>query len=206
MNRKSFSTISAISLTVLGALAAVGVSALALILQTIPGPAAADSTSSPGAPSQLERGAYLVKIMGCNDCHTPFKMTPRGPEPDMTRMLSGHPQDLVVTSGPALGEGPWVWAGAGTNTAYAGPWGVSFTANLTPDPETGLGKWTAETFLTTIRSGRHEGQGRPILPPMPWPMYRNATDEDLHAVFAFLQSIPPIHNRVPQPLDPPEVQ
>ena len=103
-----------------------------------------------------------------------------------------------------LAEGPWVWAGAGTNTAFAGPWGVSFTANLTPDPETGLGKWTAETFIQTLRTGRHEGQGRPILPPMPYPMYKQATDEDLRSVFAFLQSIPPIRNRVPQPIDPPE--
>jgi hypothetical protein len=124
----------------------------------------------------------------------------------MSRMLSGHPQDLVVTSAPAPAGAPWEWAGASTMTSFAGPWGVSFTANLTPDPETGLGKWTADTFLTAIRSGRHEGQGRPILPPMPWPMYRNATDEDLRAIFAYLQSIPPVYNRVPQPLDPPEAQ
>ena len=155
------------------------------------------------ANSKVERGAYLVKIMACNDCHTPWKMGPQGPEPDMTRMLSGHPQDMVM---PAVTrqKGPWEWAGAGTNTAFSGAWGVSFTANLTPDPETGLGKWTDETFIRALRTGRHEGQGRPILPPMPYPMYRNATDEDLRAVFAFLQSIPAIRNRVPQPIDPPE--
>jgi hypothetical protein len=154
--------------------------------------------------SRVSHGEYLVKTGGCNDCHTPWKMTEHGPEPDMTRMLSGHPQDLAITSQPDLGAGPWVWAGAGTNTAFAGPWGVSFTANLTPDEETGLGKWTEETFLAAIRTGRHEGQGRPILPPMPWPMYRNATDEDLRAVFAYLRTIPTINNRVPLPLDPPE--
>jgi hypothetical protein len=124
----------------------------------------------------------------------------------MTRMLSGHPQDFAVSKPPVLSDAPWVWAAAATNTAFAGAWGVSFTANLTPDPETGLGKWTAETFIAAIRTGRHEGQGRPILPPMPYPMYRNATDEDLRAVFAYLQSIPAIPNRVPQPLDPPEVR
>jgi len=155
------------------------------------------------ANSKVERGAYLVNIMACNDCHTPWKMGPQGPEPDMTRMLSGHPQDMVM---PAVTrqKGPWEWVGAGTNTAFSGAWGVSFTANLTPDPETGLGKWTDETFIRALRTGRHEGQGRPILPPMPYPMYRNATDEDLRAVFAFLQSIPAIRNRVPQPIDPPE--
>jgi hypothetical protein len=154
----------------------------------------------------VQRGAYLVKIMGCNDCHTPFKPGPRGPEPDLSRELSGHPESLVVTAPPRLGDGPWVWAAVGTNTAFAGPWGVSFTANLTPDPETGLGKWDADTFVRTIRTGRHEGQGRPILPPMPWPMYRNATDEDLRAVYAYLRSIKPVRNRVPQPLDPPEAR
>jgi len=155
------------------------------------------------ANSKVERGAYLVNIMACNDCHTPWKMRPQGPEPDMTRMLSGHPQDMVMPA-VARQKGPWEWVGAGTNTAFSGAWGVSFTANLTPDPETGLGKWTDETFIRALRTGRHEGQGRPILPPMPYPMYRNATDEDLRAVFAFLQSIPAIRNRVPQPIDPPE--
>ena len=46
----------------------------------------------------VQRGEYLVKIMGCNDCHTPWKMGPHGPEPDMTRFLSGHPEEI----GPLL--------------------------------------------------------------------------------------------------------
>lgn len=164
---------------------------------------AAPPETSATAADPVARGRYLVKVMVCNDCHTPWHMGPNGPEPDMSRELSGHPEDLAVTAPPALG-GAWQWAGAGTNTAFAGPWGVSFTANLTPDPETGLGRWTPETFVAAIRNGRHEGQGRPILPPMPWPMYRNASDEDLRAIFAYLQSIPKVRNRVPQPIDPPE--
>jgi cytochrome c553 len=165
--------------------------------------ASSPQRATAGAESQVSRGEYLVQIMACNDCHTPWKVGPRGPAPDPARLLSGHPEDLTVSPPPALGSG-WDWAGAGTNTAFAGPWGVSFTANLTPDPETGLGRWTAETFIQALRTGRHEGQGRPILPPMPYPMYRSATDEDLRAIFAYLQSIPPIANRVPQPIDPPE--
>jgi hypothetical protein len=178
----------------------------AVILSTVALAAAALAPApvQAGAPEDpVARGRYLVKIMGCNDCHTPWHMGPNGPEPDMRRELSGHPEGLGVKAPPALGE-PWTWAAVGTNTAFAGPWGVSFTANLTPDPETGLGKWTADTFVAAIRSGRHEGQGRPILPPMPWPMYRNATDADLRAVFAYLQTIPKVRNRVPQPIDPPE--
>ena len=155
----------------------------------------------PAGPTPAQRGAYLVGAMGCNDCHTPWKLGPKGPEPDMSRELSGHPADLVMPPPPKL-SGPWTWTGGVTNTAFAGQWGTSFTANLTPDPETGLGKWTAETFIATLRTGRHEGKGRPLLPPMPWPMIRTLTDEDLRAVFAYLQSLPPIRNRVPAPVDP----
>jgi hypothetical protein len=79
---------------------------------------------------------------------------------------------------------------------------VSFTANLTPDRDTGLGKWNLRTFTDTIRTGRHMGRGRPILPPMPYPMYKHFTDSDLDAVFTYLQSIPAISNRVPEPVAP----
>jgi mono/diheme cytochrome c family protein len=154
-------------------------------------------------PAVIARGAYLVGSMGCHDCHTPWQMGPKGQEPDMTRALTGHPQDIKVPAAPKLPEG-WAWAGSPTNTAFAGPWGISFTANLTPDPETGLGKWTQDMFITALRTGRHEGKGRPILPPMPWPMYGKLNDADLRAVFAYLQSLPPVKNRVPQPVDPPE--
>jgi cytochrome c553 len=160
----------------------------------------AQTTATAGA-SRVERGAYLVRAMGCHDCHTPWKPGPKGPEPDMSRALSGHPADVVMPP-PPKPQGLWIWNGAATNTAFAGPWGVSFTANLTPDPETGLGRWTAETFITALRTGRHEGKGRPILPPMPWPMIRNLDDEDLRSVFAFLQSLPPVRNHVPTPVDP----
>jgi len=179
-------------------LMSIGLAALALMPASVLSSAPAEAGSS----TLVDRGKYLVSIMGCHDCHTPFKMGAQGPEPDMSRALSGHPESVTLAPAPVL-SGGWAWAGAGTNTAFAGPWGVSFTANLTPDSETGLGKWTPETFIQALRTGRHEGVGRPILPPMPYPVYRQATDEDLQAVFAYLHSLPPIHNRVPQPLDPP---
>ena len=182
------------------------------------GAAAPAASAAPAAPaashgksavktqsSHVARGQYLVTIMGCNDCHTPLTMTDHGPDRDWSRRLSGHPESIPVSAPPALGQG-WMAATSPTMTAWAGPWGMSFTANLTPDPETGLGKWTAETFITALRTGKHEGVGRPILPPMPWNMINQATDEDLRAIFAYLQSIPPIKNRVPQPVDPPEGQ
>ena len=167
------------------------------------------STSSAGdtptTAERVQRGGYLVTAMGCNDCHTPWTLGPKGPEPDMSRALSGHPADFVMPPAPKH-EGAWAWIGAVTNTAFAGPWGVSFTANLTPDVDTGLGRWTADTFIAALRTGRHEGKGRPILPPMPYRMIRTLTDEDLSSIFAYLQSLPPIRNRVPAPVDPDDQQ
>ncbi len=152
--------------------------------------------------SQVERGEYLVKIMGCNDCHTPMKMGPNGPESDMTRFLSGHPEQIGKMPPAPKPQGLWIASSAATNTAFAGPWGVSYTANLTPDRNTGLGIWTEEMFVTALRTGKHMGTSREILPPMPWPAFRNATDDDLKSVFAYLRSIKPVVNHVPD-IDPP---
>jgi hypothetical protein len=113
----------------------------------------------------------------------------------MTRMLSGHPQNLSM---PAVtSSSPWAWTGAITNTAFAGPWGVSYAFNLTPDQNTGIGIWTEDMFVKTIRTGRHWGVSRPILPPMPWFNYAKMTDEDLRSVYAYLRTIPPVSNKVP---------
>jgi len=162
--------------------------------------AAADGASLTLA--QAARGRYLVNTSGCMDCHTPLKMGANGPEPDMTRLLSGHPEGLQMPPVPTLPDGPWLVISSATNTAWAGPWGVSFTANLTPDPDTGLGKWTVQNFKDTIRSGRHMGRGRAVLPPMPIPVYNNFSDRDLEAVFAYLRTIPAVKNHVPEPLPP----
>jgi len=188
------------------ATAAASLSLSALLLPA----ASAETAAAPGAPETaarvsdaetLTRGKYLVTTSGCNDCHTPWKVGATGPEPDMSRMLSGHPQDFELPPPPEP-QGPWIVAAAATNTAWSGPWGISFTANLTPDAETGLGKWTLRNFVETIRTGRHMGRGRVVLPPMPIPMYKHFTDADLEAVFAYLQSIPAVSNRVPEPVPP----
>jgi hypothetical protein len=73
--------------------------------------------------------------------------------------------------------------------------------NLTPDSETGLGSWSEQMFIEMSRTGRHMGKGRPVLPPMPVASLTAATDEDLRAIFAFLKSLPPVKNRVPDPVD-----
>lgn len=185
---------------------------LALALAAVPASltwhgarALAAPADSPADPARVDRGAYLVRIMGCNHCHTPYKLGPRGPEPDMSRALTGHPSDFQLSPAGSAGTG-WVWSGAATNTAFSGPWGVSFAANLTPDPDTGLGKWTEEMFIATMKTGRHQGKGRQILPPMPYENLGNLSDQDIKDLFAYLQSLPPVRNRVPSPIDPPEVQ
>lgn len=160
------------------------------------------AVTPPTHEEMVARGKYLVTIGSCNDCHTPFKMGPNGPEPDMTRMLSGHPEGSKLPPPPSkLPEG-WGMVGSADNTAWAGPWGITYTANLTPDENTGLGIWDEAMFIKAMRTGRHMGEGRPIQPPMPWPWVSKMTDKDLKAVFAYLQSIPPIVNHVPDYQEP----
>lgn len=144
----------------------------------------------------VTRGEQVALAGGCNDCHTPLRMGPKGPEPDMTQMLSGHPEKIVLPPPPPLNDA-WNNVGSATNTAFAGPWGISYSMNLTPDPVTGIGKWREQDFVQTMRTGKHLGAGRPIQPPMPWEAYRHLSDSDLKALFAYLKSIPPISNRVP---------
>ena len=154
------------------------------------------------ADSKIKRGEYLVNTSGCHDCHTPWKIGKEGPEPDMSRMLSGHPASLNMPPVPQLPDGPWQVVASATNTAWSGPWGISFTRNLTPDAETGLGEWTLRNFIDTFRTGRRMGRGRQVLPPMPIPAYKNFTDQDLEAIYTYLKSIPPIKNEVPEPVVP----
>lgn len=160
-----------------------------------------DSTNSASAMPTVDHGKYLVNTIGCGDCHTPWTMTPQGPMPDSTKLLSGHPASFPIQAPAALAP-PWMAAGSMTMTAWSGPWGVSFTANLTPDSATGLGAWTQDQFVSAIRNGKHQGTGRAILPPMPWNWLRNLTDADLQSIYLYLRSIPAISNKVPDPLPP----
>ena len=152
--------------------------------------------------SQIRRGELLIIGGGCHDCHTPKTKGPNGPEADMSRSLSGHPESQVITA-PFKGDGgPWTTHVNDDLTAWSGAWGVSFAANLTPDENTGIGIWTEEMFLNALKLGKHMGTSRPILPPMPWNYYGQLPEEDLKAMFAYLKSIPAVSNRVPVPLDP----
>ena len=186
MTRIAAALIAGASLVMLGA------------CQQAPAPPPAKADTSKQTPA--ERGKYLVEaIAGCDDCHTPKNMGPNGPEPDMTKRLSGHLEGVKVGPPPKMTAG-WMAAGTGDFTAWAGPWGISYTANLTPDQNTGLGTWTEDVFISAIRTGKHMGKDRPILPPMPVHIFKNMTDDDLKAIFAFLRTLPPVTNHVPDPV------
>jgi mono/diheme cytochrome c family protein len=169
-----------------------------------PPPSEAVLAAAVSRANPVARGEFLVRQGACHDCHTPTKMGPNGPELDFSRMLSGHPEAAGIPPLVQFPEGSaWVAAFSTSGTAVSGPWGISFTRNLTPDKETGLGAWTADEFVATIKSGRKQGRGRELLPPMPWPQYMSLPEEDLKAIFAYLQSIPAIKNKVPDPVPPP---
>jgi len=151
-----------------------------------------------GFENQIKWGEHLVTIMGCGDCHTPKKMTPNGPVDDMSLMLSGHPSNLPD---PDVNRKETESKGLATTndlTVWVGPWGVSYAANLTPDP-TGIGNWQESNFITALREGKFKGMtsARPLMPPMPWDFFKNMSDDELKAIFAFLKSIKPIKNIVP---------
>jgi hypothetical protein len=161
------------------------------------------NTSNGGYESQVKWGAHIVSFAGCNDCHTPKKMSSQGPVFDEDLTLSGHPSQIPapdVNRKEMESKGLIV-----TNdlTVWVGPWGVSYAANITSD-STGIGSWKEDQFILCIREGKWMGlaDARPLLPPMPWQVVRNMTDDELKAVFAYLKSTKPIHNIVPQPQPP----
>jgi hypothetical protein len=128
-------------------------------------------------------------------------MGANGPEPDMSRLFAGHPEGQSVPPPPPATE-PWIASTTWDMTTWSGPWGVSYAANLTPDQNSGIGIWTEQMFIDAIRKGRHMGVSRPILPPMPWQAFRTMNDDDLKSIFAYLKSLPPVRNHVPDPVQP----
>ena len=139
--------------------------------------------------AKIARGKYLMTIGACNDCHSP-KIDPQQ-HPDPKRPFSGRPQ---TTQAPSQNPGE-IHASLDL-TAWAGPWGVSYGANLTPDPETGLKKrYTEASFIKTLRTGK-KPEGEDLQPPMPWELYKVLSDDDIKSMWAYLQTIPAIRNNV----------
>ena len=120
------------------------------------------------------RGKYLVTIMACTECHTPGTFYGA---PDFERFLSG------------------------SELGWAGPWGVAYASNLTPDAETGIGKWKPMEIAKAIRSGNRP-DGRQLAPAMPWLNYSNLSEADAMAIAVYLKTLKPVKHAVPKPLPP----
>ena len=131
-----------------------------------------EKMTDPAQRAIAERGKYLVTISGCPDCHsTPG---PQGPNPEM--YLAG-----------------------GTKIGVKGG-GAAITRNLTPDPETGLGKVKDEEIKRVLRSGVFRDGRRVHHRQMPWNVYSNWTDEDRHAVVTYLRQTKPVPHKIPDPM------
>lgn len=154
----------------------------------------------------IERGKFMITVGGCDDCHTPKNFGPNGPELDMSRRLSGHPAGTLVPPVDTSLIHQWAYMSHDLTTAI-GPWGITFSANLTPDNGTGIGTWQAEMFVNAMKTGKHLGvaEGRPILPPMPWQNMAQLPEEDLKCIFAYLKSLPAVNNKVPDPIPPHQI-
>ena len=167
-------------------------------------PSAAEETAMT-KEDMIARGAYLTTIIGCDHCHTPKKMTEHGPVPDMDRWLMGFPatDSIAAINKDELGPGKWMMFNNDL-TAFVGPWGVSFGANITSD-DTGIGTWSFEQFKKAMTEGKYKGldNSRPIMPPMPWESFKHIEENDLKAIFEYLQSTKPIENIVPAYIPPP---
>ena len=161
------------------------------------------TTVAPGVQisqdSLVRLGDYLVNAIGCDDCHTPKKMGPQGPELDLDYRFAGHlanrplgkPDTSVLKTG-------WLLFSYDL-TAMLGPWGISYAANISSDA-TGIGNWSEEQFIKALRHGKLKGldESRPLLPPMPWQNFAKLKDQDIKAIFAYLKSTKPVENRVPE--------
>ena len=165
-----------------------------------------ESTAEMTDQQIIERGKFLVTVGGCDDCHTPKNFGPKGPELAMNKRLSGHPSGTVIPPVDTTLLHQWAYLSHDLTMAV-GPWGVSFSANLTPDNETGIGTWQPEMFINGMKTGKHLGvvNGRSILPPMPWQNLSELPDEDLMAMFLYLKSLPAVKNKVPDPMPPGQI-
>ncbi len=186
--------------TILNAAAIMAI--IAVVFAACSDSAASDNKKSIAMTKEemVERGTYLVNTMGCDDCHSPKRMGPNGPEIIPELRLSGYPADRPLTKADTnVVKKGWMLLSDDLTTAV-GFWGQSFAANLTSDA-TGTGNWKEEQFIKALREGKYKGldNTRPLLLPMPWFVYKNLTDDDLKSIFAFLQTTNPVKNVVPAP-------
>jgi mono/diheme cytochrome c family protein len=134
--------------------------------------------AAPGARAEeasVARGAYLVGVISCGDCHTPGSF---GGKPDMGRMLGGSDVGFAI---PGLG--------------------VFVGSNLAPDDATGIGKWSVDEIVTAITKGERP-DGRQLAPIMPWRSFAGLTPDDARSIALYLKSLKPVSHMVAGPFGP----
>lgn len=147
----------------------------------------------------VERGKLITEIYGCVDCHSPKIKEGEFLINDPDRLFSGHPGDNKLPQFSPDIIGPDKWRGLFTDgmTAWGGPWGISYSANLTPDKETGIGKLSENNFVNVLKLGIHSGMNRKLMQPMPWKEISELDDENLKAIYHYLKTVKPVKNKVP---------
>lgn len=163
-------------------------------------PKAGDAVAIISKDSLIKRGEYLVATIGCDDCHSPKKMGPNGPELDLEHRFGGHIANSPLgKADPSVMKNGWLLFSQDL-TAMMGPWGISYAANISSDAS-GIGNWSEEQFIKCLREGKMKGmdETRPLLPPMPWQNFGKMNDTDLKAIFAYLKTTKPVENVVPAP-------
>ncbi|MGI9534763.1 MAG: diheme cytochrome c-553 [Thermodesulfobacteriota bacterium] len=171
--------------------------ALVLLIMSIPDLLASKDMDK---EIKIKKGKIMTEEFGCVDCHSPKIIINDQTMIDENKIFSGHPQDNILPDFPPELVGPGKWTGlyiSGT-TAWGGPWGISYSANLTPDKETGIGTWNEEHFKRIIKLGIHSSLTRKIMPPMPWYELSRLNEDELGAIFLYLKSLKPIKNKVPE--------
>jgi hypothetical protein len=138
-------------------------------------------TASGYDPELVARGKYLAELLACGTCHTDGALIG---EPNPERQFAGSRVGIAY-SNPFSAPNP----------------GVLYPANITPDPETGIGNWRDDELVRVIRTGVDQ-HGRTQIPVMPWPGFSRLSGSDALAIAAFLRSLPPVRHRVPVNVEP----
>ena len=149
--------------------------------QVVDAPSPLPGNFAPENRYLVERGEYLVELLGCGGCHT----------------------DGALEGAPRMGK---ALAGSGIGIAYMNPFGndrpgVVYPPNITPDSETGIGDWSDNQIAAAVRAGLGRHMSRRIA-VMPWQGYAKLSDEDTNAIVAYLRSIKPVRNKVPAEVSP----
>lgn len=151
---------------------------LNLIVRTMPKPYEPPAAVNPA--DTIAYGKYLADIGGCRGCHSLEKQ--------------GTPVEGME------------WAGGNEYPSFSG--GTVRASNISPDPETGIGLWTEDFFVTRFKAYASDTLSMPVTPGsfntlMPWRHYAGMTEDDLRSIYRFLRTVPPVKNRVER-FTPPE--